>query len=108
MIFTKTPKRIPAERKLNGCSRHEYVIEGDIVITPAGLVHEACWYEEGEFILFGIFPDAFARAIDESATLKEFELLPHFATPDPFCTATFSILYSSQDFVSVQPTQRRC
>lgn len=82
LIFPKTEASIQAQRTLDGKIRHEQVVEGDIVITPAQVSHRSCWNAEHDFIVIAIAPDIFARAVDESAEPSNVELLPHFSTSD--------------------------
>ncbi|MBD1838496.1 helix-turn-helix transcriptional regulator [Coleofasciculus sp. FACHB-64] len=82
LIFPKTEAPIQAQRTLDGKIRHEQVIEGDIVITPAQVSHRSCWNAEHDFIVMAIASDVFARAIDESAESSNVELLPQFAISD--------------------------
>jgi AraC family transcriptional regulator len=82
-IFTHGNRIIHAQRKLDGRFHRDAVVGGDIVITPVNIGQGAAWDAEGDFIILGIEPNVFARAIDESAETKDVELLPHFATPDP-------------------------
>ena len=82
LIFPKTEAPIQAQRTLDGKIRHEQVVEGDIVITPAQVSHRSCWNAEHDFIVIAIAPDIFACAVDESAEPSNVELLPQFATSD--------------------------
>ncbi|BDA74784.1 transcriptional regulator, AraC family [Calothrix sp. PCC 7716] len=82
-IFTHGNRVIYAERQMDGRRQLDAVAGGDIVITPANIGHQAVVEGEGEFILLGIEPHIFARAINEGATPEEVELLPCFSTPEP-------------------------
>jgi AraC family transcriptional regulator len=82
-IFTHGDRIIHAQRKLDGRLQRDAVAGGDIIIAPVNVPQGAVWDAEGDFIILGIEPDVFARAINESADAKDVELLPHFATPDP-------------------------
>ena len=82
LIFPKTEAPIQAQRTLDGKIRHEQVVKGDIVITPAQVSHRSCWNAEHDFIVIAMAPDVFARAVDESAEPSNVELLPQFATSD--------------------------
>ncbi|MBF2017643.1 MAG: helix-turn-helix domain-containing protein [Rivularia sp. T60_A2020_040] len=81
-IFTHGNYIIHADRKLDGRFQRDSVIGGDIVITPANIGQKCAWDAEGDFILLGIDPTVFARAIDESGEPQQVQLIPHFATPD--------------------------
>jgi AraC family transcriptional regulator len=82
LIFPKTSAPIQSQRTLDGKIRHEQVVEGDLVITPAQVSHRSCWNAEHDFIVIAIASDVFACAVDESAEPSNIELLPHFATSD--------------------------
>jgi AraC family transcriptional regulator len=81
-IFTHGDRVIYADRKLDGRRRRDAVVGGDVVITPVNVSQGVAWEAEGDFIILGIEPTFFARAVDDSAP-EQIELLPHFATPDP-------------------------
>jgi len=81
-IFTHGDRIIYAERKLDGRWRRDAVVGGDVVITPVNVSQGVAWEAEGDFIILGIEPNFFTRAVDDSAS-EQIELLPHFATPDP-------------------------
>ncbi len=82
-IFTHGNYVIHADRTLDERFQRDSVIGGDIVITPAHIGQKASWNKEGDFILLSIETTTFARAIDESGEPEQFQLIPHFATPDP-------------------------
>lgn len=82
-IFTHGSRVIHADRKLDGRYRRDAVVGGDIVINPVNVGQSAAWDAEGDFILLGIEPEIFARAVDEAADPEQVHLVPHFATPDP-------------------------
>jgi len=82
-IFTHGSRIINVDRKLDGRCQCDAVVGGDIVITPVNVGQAATWDAQGDFILLGIEPDLFARAIDEAAEPEKVQLVPHFATPDP-------------------------
>jgi AraC family transcriptional regulator len=82
-IFTHGARVIHADRKLDGRRQRDAVVGGDIVINPVNVSQAAAWDAEGDFIILGIEPDIFSRAVDDSAEAGQVELLPHFSTPDP-------------------------
>ncbi|MBD2775694.1 helix-turn-helix domain-containing protein [Iningainema tapete] len=82
-IFTHGARVIHADRKMDGRKQRDAVVGGDIVITPVNIGHQAAWEAEGDFIMLGIEPQVFARAVEEDAETEQIELKPLFATPDP-------------------------
>ncbi len=82
-IFTHGARVINAERKIDGRKHRDAVVGGDIVIIPANIGSQVAWDAEGDFIMLGIEPQFFARAVDEAGEAKEIELISHFSTPDP-------------------------
>ena len=82
-IFVEMPEPAQAERSIDGRFRREQVLQGDVVIVPANTWHRTCWDRAGGAIVLGLEPKKFARTIDETIERNGFELIPHFATPDP-------------------------
>ncbi len=80
-IFTHGNRVIYADRQLDGRWRRDAVVGGDVVITPVNVGQGVAWEAEGDFLILGIEPTFFARAVDLAP--EQIELLPHFATPDP-------------------------
>ena len=91
MIFNKVPDRIWTERTLDGRFYSHQVVEGDIIITPANVAHKSCWRGESEFIMLGLAPEVFDRAVEESTRTatriskrsQQVQLIPHLAISDP-------------------------
>ncbi len=83
VIFSEIPKPIQAERRLNGILKRDRVIEGDIVLIPANIGHQARWYGTGGLIMLGLEPRVFARAVHETVDPDHVAINPHFATSDP-------------------------
>ena len=82
-IFTHGDYVIHADRKLDGRYHHDSVVGGDIVIQPANIGQKCAWDTNGDLIILGIETKTFAGAINESGQSEQFQLIPHFATPDP-------------------------
>lgn len=82
-IFTDMPTPAQAERMIAGQVRHEQVVPGDIIITPAQVGTYSRWDVPGGVILLGFEPSTFAHAVYEAIAPHQVELLPHFATADP-------------------------
>lgn len=82
-IFTHGERVIYANRKMDGRKQRDAVVGGDILITPVNIGHQAAWEAEGDFIILGIEPQVFARAVDEDTETSQIELMSLFATPDP-------------------------
>lgn len=83
-IFTDVPSPIRAERQINGHFKQEQVIQGSCIIIPANMSQQAEWNKEGGALMLAIDSTAFAQTIHEVADPDTIELLPLFATPDPF------------------------
>lgn len=82
-IFTDVPIPIQVDRMLDGRFRHEQVVQGDILVTPANIGARAQWDTEGGVICLGFEPSVFAHAMYEVLDPDCIQLVPHFATPDP-------------------------
>ena len=72
------------ERRIDGRLRQEQNIQGDCIIVPANTTHQAAWDHEGSALTIAIEPTVFAQTIYEVVDPDKIELLPQFATPDPF------------------------
>ena len=83
-IFTDVPSPIRAERQINGHFKQEQVDRGSCVIIPANMSQQAEWNKEGGALMLAIDPTVFAQTIYEVVDPDTIELLPLFATPDPF------------------------
>ena len=70
------------ERTLDGHFQSEYIKKGDIVISPANVLHKASWRENIEFILIILEPALIARTASEFNHSSNIEIIPHFAQPD--------------------------
>jgi AraC family transcriptional regulator len=81
VIFNNSYTRV-FERQLDGRFQTEYVKKGDIVISPANVLHKASWHENIEFILIIIEPALIARTASEFNHSSNIEIIPHFAQPD--------------------------
>ncbi len=82
-IFDQVPQPIHAKRKLDGRSRYEQVVQGDVVIVPANTSHQVQWEETGSVLMLGFEPTIFNYAIYEMVDPERVAIAPHFATPDP-------------------------
>ena len=83
-IYTDMPSSVQTERTIDGRSRQEQNIQGDFVIVPANTSHKVAWNKPGGAITIAIDPTVFAQTIYEVVDPDCIELLPQFATPDPF------------------------
>ncbi len=83
-ILTDIPSTVQTERIIDGRFMKEQNVQGDLIVVPANTTHQAAWYEEGCAIAIAIDPTVFARNIYEVVDPDKIELLPKFATPDPF------------------------
>ena len=83
-IYTDMSSSVQTQRAIDGYLRQEQNIQGDFVIVPANTSHQVAWNESGSAIVIAIDPTVFAQTIYEVVDPDKIELLPQFATPDPF------------------------
>ena len=83
-ILTDIPSTIQTDRIIDGRFQEEHNVQGDFVIVPANTTHQSAWYSEGASVAVVIDPLMFSQAIYEVVDPDKIELLPKFATPDPF------------------------
>jgi AraC family transcriptional regulator len=81
IIFHQPIKKI--ERQLGESRKTERIEIGDIVISPANVIHSAGWEESISFTLLLLEREFLARAAYEFKHPDRIELLPTFARPDP-------------------------
>ncbi|MGB3638180.1 MAG: AraC family transcriptional regulator [Rivularia sp. (in: cyanobacteria)] len=83
-ILTDIPSTIQTDRIIDGRFVEEHNVQGDLIIVPANTTHQAAWYGEGASVAIAIDPTVFAQTIYEVVDPDKVELLPQFATSDPF------------------------
>jgi AraC family transcriptional regulator len=83
-IFTDVPSPCITEREIGSSFRQEEVVQGSCVIIPANTSQYAEWNQGSGALTIAIDPTAFAQTIYEVVDPDTIELLPLFATPDPF------------------------
>ena len=83
-IFTDVPSPAITERYIDGRFKREQVVRGSCVIIPACTSVYAEWDKESGAVTMSIDPTVFAQTIHEVVDPDTIELLPLFATPDPF------------------------
>ena len=83
-IFTDIPSPVRTEREINGRFKQEQVVRGNCFIIPANTTQYAEWDKESGAVMLAIDPTTFAQTIYEVVDPDTIELLPQFATPDPF------------------------
>lgn len=71
------------ERRLNGRRRDEQIIQGDIVLIPAGVQHQVSWDREIECTFLALEPTYIAQIAREETDLESIEFVPRFAQSDP-------------------------
>ncbi|MBD2339536.1 helix-turn-helix transcriptional regulator [Calothrix sp. FACHB-156] len=71
------------ERIFDGKLQAERINYGDVVIIPANTNHLSRWKTEGEFLVISLEPVLFTRAAFDAVDLQGFEIVPHFAAPNP-------------------------
>lgn len=83
-IFTDVPSPAITERQIDGRLKEEQVVQGSCVIVPANTSHQAEWNKKSGALTIAVDPTIFAQTIYEVVDPDTIELLPLFATPDPF------------------------
>lgn len=83
-IFTDVPSPAITERYIGGSFKREEIVQGSCVIIPANTSQYAEWNRESGAVTLAIDPTVFAQTIYEVVDPDTIELLPQFATPDPF------------------------
>ena len=83
-IFTDVPSPAITERYIDGHFKREQVVRGSCVIIPANMSQYAEWNQASGAVTISIDPTVFAQTIHEVVDPDTIELLPLFATPDPF------------------------
>lgn len=83
-IFTDVPSPTITDRNIGGCFQQEQIVSGSCVIIPANTSQYAEWNRETGAITLSIDPTTFAQTIYEVVDPNTIELLPQFATVDPF------------------------
>lgn len=87
-IFTNMGASQVAERSLDGKFRREQVTDGNMVIVPAHASCRSRWSDYGGVIIFSVEPSVVAHAVHDTVNPDRIELLPQFATVDPFIYQT--------------------
>lgn len=83
-IFTDVPSPVRTERQIDGRFKQEQVIQGNCVIIPAHISQRVEWNRASGALMLAIDPTVFAQTIYEVVDPNQIELLPQFATADPF------------------------
>lgn len=83
-IFTDVPSPAITERYIGGSFQREEIIRGSCVIIPANTSQYAEWNKSSGAVTLSIDPTVFAQTIHEVVDPDSIELLPQFATCDPF------------------------
>jgi AraC family transcriptional regulator len=84
MLLIHTSQRaVQAERVLDGHRQTEQLRDGNMVVVPATVQHQANWSEENTFTLLFLEPAHLTQVAHESIDLDRVELIPQFARLDP-------------------------
>jgi AraC family transcriptional regulator len=83
-IFTDVPSPVRTERQIDGRFKQEQVIQGNCVIIPAHISQRVEWDRASGALMLAIDPTVFAQTVYEVVDPNTIELLPQFATADPF------------------------
>ena len=80
LIHPQIPQEIKLEQKFDGRFEQSQIRDGDIIIVPANMPHQASWNREHSYIAISLEPTKLAN----TASLTEFvELIPCFQKADP-------------------------
>ena len=80
LIHPQIPQGMKLEQKFDGHFEKSQIRDGDIIIVPANIPHQASWNSEHSYIVVSLEPARLANA----ASLTEFvELIPCFQKADP-------------------------
>jgi AraC family transcriptional regulator len=71
------------KRQLGDGCKDELVRAGDIVISPANVLHSACWNGKANFTLLLFDPECMSNTVSEYINPNQIELLPSFSQNDP-------------------------
>jgi AraC family transcriptional regulator len=82
LIVVHHSKQIQAESLLDNKRQHKQIVKGDIVIVPANTPNSHVWNQDMEFSLLLLEPTHIAQIAYESIDVEQFEIVPHFNTPD--------------------------
>jgi AraC family transcriptional regulator len=82
-ILVIFPNAASINSTIDGTTRQQTIVPGDIMIIPANVGQGGSWIDELEMVTIALPPSLFAEAIDDDTKFRSTELVPHFATPDP-------------------------
>ena len=80
VIHPQIPPKMKLEQRFEGRSKTGYIQNGDIVIVPANIPHQASWNREHSYIVLSLDPEKLAPALTDLDTV---ELVPCFQKADP-------------------------
>jgi AraC family transcriptional regulator len=113
IIFHQPIEKV--QRQLGQTHKTERIETGDIVISPANVIHSACWEESLSFTMLLLEREFIARAAYEFKHPERIELLPTFARPDPVIyqiglalktELERAFIPACEDFLQERPYQR--
>ena len=71
------------KRTIDGQCSSDYLIEGDIMISPPYLHRKLVWDTDAEFLLLRLEPKLFASAMYESVDAERVQIAPQLKICDP-------------------------
>ena len=74
---------IQLERTIDGRHSSDYLVKGDIMITPPYLHRKLFWDTDAEFLLLRIEPKLFASAVDQSVDADRSQIVLQLKICDP-------------------------
>ena len=77
IIHPQIPPEMQLEQRFEGCLKTGYVQNGDIIIVPANVPHQASWDKQHSYIVLSLNPEKLIRSASLS-DLDAVELLPCF------------------------------
>jgi AraC family transcriptional regulator len=85
IIAIQTEVSVPRhiEGYLDGQFQRAEFAEGDILLIPANVNHQAKWTTEHQFILLSLEPNYLTQVADDWMNPDQVELTPHFLKSDP-------------------------
>ncbi|MBE7383468.1 MAG: helix-turn-helix transcriptional regulator [Leptolyngbya sp. SIO1E4] len=83
LINTQVSDLAQYEQTLDDRWQWDPLREGHVVVVPAEVRNRACWHTEHGYILLSLDPTIFMLRAVEWINSDKFDLIPHFASPDP-------------------------
>lgn len=82
IIHPQIPSKMQLEQRFEGRLKTGYVQNGDVIVVPANVPHQASWDKGHSYIVLSLEPEKLTRSASLS-DLNAVELLPCFQQADP-------------------------